>query len=377
LTGYTNDPLFPATAGAYQITLDANATMQSPVSPDAFAVKLSPSGGLEWATYLGGPGADQSNSIGLDNSGNVWVVGNNGADFPITAALFPAGGAGDFIAELGASGSTLTYSAEFPGGAVGQSLSIDPNGVLHVAGANGLISTLHVFQAPAPRILGVVNAAEGQLSGRVAPGEVVSIFGFGLGPATPVSAAPGIGAPFPTTLGGVEVQANGTAIPLLYVSGSQINAEIPAPLSADNAILSVTNGPSMLPAFRTSVDAAIGGIFVNPDGTAKAVNQDGSLNSSSNPATAGSIVSIWATGVGGNSGPPADGQIPEAADDWCRACSIDVGSVTETVTYAGAAPGLIDGVMQINFMIPTQSGVSPFPVVVQFGGGGATVYVSQ
>ena len=75
-----------------------------------------------------------------------------------------------------------------------------------------------------------------------------------------------------------------------------------------------------------------------------------------NPAKPGSIVSIWGTGFGAT--PPADGAVAAAANNYCSNCQIAFGhwpqNITETVQYAGSSPGLIDGLMQINFMIPTQ-----------------------
>jgi uncharacterized protein (TIGR03437 family) len=121
---------------------------------------------------------------------------------------------------------------------------------------------------------------------------------------------------------------NGTPIPVLYVSDSQINAEVLAPLnSMNNAVVRIVNGSATLPDFRVSVDDSIVGVFQNADGSAKAVNQDGTINSSSNPAKVGSIVSIWATGLAGNSGIPINGQLSTVANNWCSFCQITVGSV--------------------------------------------------
>jgi uncharacterized protein (TIGR03437 family) len=281
---------------------------------------------------------------------------------------------GDFLAELNPDGSSLLYSAEFPSGTAGQSVAVDQSGVVHIAGIEGLISTIVPAQPFASPIFGITNAAGGQLSGRIAPGEVISIFGSGLGPATPVTAAPVNGA-FPTSLGGVLVLVNNSPVPLLYVSASQINAEIPAPLNGmDSAVVQVRNGSSTLPEFHVAVDATIWEIFQNAAGSAVAINQDGSLNSASNPAKAGSIASIWATGFGNGAG-PISGGVATSAIDWCMFCQITVGSVTETVQYGGAAPGLIDGIMQVNFMVPAEA--SQNTVQVNFQGALATLYVSQ
>jgi uncharacterized protein (TIGR03437 family) len=348
LTGSTNDPEFPATPGAYQTKLSADAT-------NAFAVKLSPAGTELWGTYLGGPGPDAANSISLDGSGDLWLTGDNGPGFPVTSPVSVTSGYGNFLTELSADGSALLYSAEFPGG---QGVAVDQNGVLHVASEAGLVSTITPGQPSTPHILDIVNAAgDSGVSGRITPGEVISIFGFGLGPATPVTATPENGF-FSTLLAGVQVFVNGAAIPLLYVSASQINAEIPAPLSDMNSgQVQVINNLAALPDFRVWVDASDFGIFLNSDGSAAAINQDGTLNSSSNPAKAGSIVSVWATGFDTFS-LTVDGAVATVANNWCGSCNISAGGVSETVAYAGAAPGLIDGIMQINFMVPAQLGTT-------------------
>jgi len=100
------------------------------------------------------------------------------------------------------------------------------------------------------------------------------------------------------------------------------------------------------------------------------INQDGTLNKIANPAQPGTIVSIWATGFG-LAGPPVDGAVETAANNYCSNCQITLNdgskSVTETVEYAGTSPGLIDGVTQINFALPAQ---------LSYPSGGAWVYFS-
>jgi len=97
-------------------------------------------------------------------------------------------------------------------------------------------------------------------------------------------------------------------------------------------------------------------VFENA-GSMAVINQDGTLNKMANPAKLGSIVTIWATGFGAT-GPPVDGAIATGANNFCGTCELTLSnrgtSIFETVQYAGAAPGLIDGLMQINFPIPTQ-----------------------
>jgi uncharacterized protein (TIGR03437 family) len=343
ITGYTNSPDFPATPGAYLTTYDAVN------QPEAFAMKLNPAGATVWATFLGGQGAPNAAdaAISLDGSDNVWLTAMDTPD-------------SSFVAELSADGSRLPYSAKFPPTEAGQDIAVDPSGVVHFTGAIGLISTITEGQPLYPRALSIVNAGSGELSGLIAPGEIVSIYGAGLGPATSLTATPQNGS-FPTSLRGVQVLVNGAPIPLLYVSSSQINAEIPSPLNGlDNGLadVRVVNNSAVLPDFRVLVTTPVLGAFYGGSGYLAATNQDGTVNSSTNPAMAGSYVSLWATGFGSIPGVVVDGAVATAANNYCSNCQVTLitynFSVTETVQYAGPSPGLIDGLTQINVMIPSQ-----------------------
>jgi uncharacterized protein (TIGR03437 family) len=351
LIGYTISPDFPASPGAYQTTYDAGN------NPEAFAMKLNPSGTTVWATFLGSqrspytPNPATAAAISLDSSGNIWLTGTNGT----TAAQNPT-----FVAELSADGSSLPYLAQFPAAEAGQDIAADTNGVLHIGGPIGLVSTFTPAQSPAPRVVSIVNAALAQFSGTIAPGEIISLYGSGLGPATPVVASPQNGL-FPTSLGGVQVLVDGTPVPLLYVSGSQIDAEIPSPVNGlENGLadVRVVNNLVPLPDFRAGVTASdLGGFFSNGAYLA-VVNQDGTVNSVTNPAKAGTYVSFWVTGFGSVPGVVMDGAVAAAANNYCRSCQVTFStynfSVKETAQYAGSSPGLIDGLMQINAMVPAQ-----------------------
>jgi uncharacterized protein (TIGR03437 family) len=98
-------------------------------------------------------------------------------------------------------------------------------------------------------------------------------------------------------------------------------------------------------------DAGTPEIFREAGGQAAvAVNQDGTRNSASNPAAPGSIVSIWVTGAGAVFR-LAEGQIAtEPFDESC--CQVKVSGQDAAVLYGGAAPGAVNGVMQVNLRLP-------------------------
>ena len=363
IAGYTNSPDFQTTPGAYQTTLN------SPSYGEAFAIKLNPAGATIWSTLLdtaqGGSGAY---AISVDGSNNVWLTGTG----RFSSGPSSSGTTGSFVNELSADGSTLLYSLQLPQDEAGLDIAVDPGGVVHVLGNGSLVSTIATPGDPAnPRVLSILNAAGGQSTGLITPGEIISIYGVGLAPTAPGQATP-VNGIFPTLLNDVQVVVNGKAIPLLYTSASQINAEIPSPLTGtENGIAVVQLVYSWMmwdpvqpvtysvavPEFRVGVVSSDFAVFEKSGGTMAVFNQDGTVNKIANPAKPGSVVTIWAAGFG-TTGTPVDGAVATAANNYCSSCQLRLYNgamdITETVQYAGTSPGLIDGLMQINFMVPTQ-----------------------
>jgi uncharacterized protein (TIGR03437 family) len=373
IAGGTSDPAFPATAGAFQSKY--NGPAQPPPYPappsDAFAAKLNPQGtAMVWATFLGGSDADAATAIALDSTGAVYVAGTtSSSDFPLTTG--PAQG-GDFVAALNPAGSALTFSARFPGGTVSHTIAADAGGRLRMADPAGVVSSLTLTQPLPARIFSIGNAAGGSFSAAVAPFEAVSLYGTGLGSGNPSSGQAGSSGQMPFTLAGTQVLFDGVAAPLLYVSPTQVNAVAPRGLSGKSSQVQVVVGGGTSLAYPCTVVPYQPAIFVNSgasqDGpTAAAVNQDGTPNSASNPAGFGSIVTIWTTGLGypyAASPAPADGQVATVAQDY-GGVGVLVNNESAEVLYAGAAPGLVAGVVQIDFRLP--DGLSPTIQYVTIG----------
>jgi len=359
VTGSTFDAAFPATGGAWQAGRMGDT--------DAFAAKLNPQGSaVVWATYLGGKGADAARAIALDATGNVWLSGTTDSpDFPNRQGWSQGS---DFVVALNAAGSALTYSARLPDDTAAASLAVDAAGVLHFAGYSGLVSTLSPTQVLAPRIFGIASAAFGPAGGRIVAGELISVYGPHIGPATPATAVPDASGMMPKSLAGVQVSINGSPVPLLYVSGSQVNAVTPLYLSGATARVRVSFNGVETADFVAAVVASSPEVFQRADGTAAAVNQDGSINSPEHPAQAGSIVTIWATGIGATPyGVWQDGRIaPGALDFDC--CQVYAQGAAN-VLYGGTAPGIVAGVVQVNFQV-----ASGPTVYVSLSAGGMTAH---
>jgi len=298
-----------------------------------------------WATYLGGKAGDAANSVALDSSGNVWISGTTlSADFP-NAQGWSQGQ--DFLTALNPTGSALVYSGLYPNGSTSQSIAVDSAGLLHLAGPGGIVSAAAPASRPLMRAFGIANAAWGPLDGRISPGEVVSLYGPHIGPMPPAMFN-GAG-PVPKSLGGVQVFFNDIAAPVFYASDWQINAVVPFGIAGQSSarVRIVFNGTAS-PDFPAAVLPVMPQVFQNTSQAAVALNQDNTVNSSDHPAQPGSFMTIWATGVA----VPAvdDGQIPTAAQDF-GCCMVYGGDNPLRVIYGGAAPGIVAGVVQVNFQL--------------------------
>jgi uncharacterized protein (TIGR03437 family) len=109
---------------------------------------------------------------------------------------------------------------------------------------------------------------------------------------------------------------------------------------------------------------------------AAALNQDGTVNSPDNPAARGSVVSLFATGLGPFVPALFDNAWSPIAPPWTSlATPISAATVGSTLTpirmpvlWAGPAPGESPGVYQINVQIPEDALAGTPPIVI--GGNG-------
>jgi uncharacterized protein (TIGR03437 family) len=215
-----------------------------------------------------------------------------------------------------------------------------------------------------PAITGIVNAAS-FIPGPVAPGSLIAIFGTNLA-GTTLSAT---SFPLPVSLGNTSINWNGVLVPLLYVSPTQINAQVPfeVPAGALN-ISAVVNGTSS-PTASVGISGTAPGIFLLSSAHAAATNLDGSVNSSLNPVIGGSYVTVYFTGQGAFDNPYADGApAPMTPLSWTLAdTKATIGGVTTSVLFSGATPTLA-GLSQVNLLVPTGLAPGEYPVAITVGG---------
>jgi len=177
-----------------------------------------------------------------------------------------------------------------------------------------------------------------------------------------------------TTLSGTQVLFDGTPAPLLYSSAGQVSAIVPYGVDGKAGTqVQVRNGTNVsdsvaLPA--TSVGPSVFSVDFTGSGQGAILNQDGvTVNSSAHPADKGSIVVIYATGEGqtnpsGIDGKLANGPVYPAPK---LPVTVNIGGLAAEVLYAGAAPTLVAGVMQVNVRIPANAPSGDVPVDVAVG----------
>jgi uncharacterized protein (TIGR03437 family) len=341
--------------------------------------------------------------VALDGAGNAYVVGASYHQLhPVRNSLAQCGT--EFLSVYAPDG-TLLQTTYIPGAMahyLGPPVATGPNSMVFVTVSAD--STFTPSQAgPLPAVSGVLlwrlspnpNAETVPLAcagnaasfgeGPLAPGELVTLFGNGLGPEQGVQSQATFESPFPTQAANVEVTFDGTPAPLLWVQDSQINAVAPWSLTpGQDTQICVTYNGAKANCLSWPVAQAAPGVFTVDGVHAAAVNQDGTINSANNPAPPGSIVSVWATGLGPITPPQADGTLVglplpinaiEPVEAWSPAppfepCHPGVGVVScqtytqFAVTYAGPAPFLVAGASQINFQYVGSAGGGAMVVTV-------------
>ena len=207
----------------------------------------------------------------------------------------------------------------------------------------------------------------------VAPGEIVSLFGEGLGPTVLESFELGPDNRLPDYLGETLVLFDGIPAPLLATSDGQVNAVVPYDLAGQSHVemLVIYKGSVSAP-FLLPVKEASPGLFtLNASGKGQGaiLNQDLTINSFSNPARPGSIVVLYATGLGellggAENGAVVGNELPRVS----QPVKVLIGGVIAELLYAGGAPGLVNSVTQLNVRLPFSAGSGTnVPVTLMVG----------
>jgi uncharacterized protein (TIGR03437 family) len=205
-----------------------------------------------------------------------------------------------------------------------------------------------------PKMAAVVNAGS-LLSGPIAPGEIVSVFGTLYSNGT---AGVNVGADGKVNraLYANRVLFNGIPAPLTYMSSSQINAVVPYEIGGGSVTVEIDVGGTHSAQWVLPAAASAPGVFTQNgtgQGDGAILNQDSSLNSAQQPASRGSIIQIFLTGEGTTNPPGITGEVTQLdIKTPTQPVSVQIGGVDAKVVSATTAPEAIAGLFQVNAMVP-------------------------
>jgi uncharacterized protein (TIGR03437 family) len=389
LAGYTSSLDLPTTPGTMQPSAIVPPWNNS--SPAGFVAQFAQDGiSLKWASYVMsseliplGTNRDVGvTALAVGPAGDIYIGGITGPGFPVTpsAPVICFQGVTNqtngFLAHLNPNGALIdaTYLGNSTGGDVifAGGLVPLPGGTVLMAWREtpiGVVSKVQFgsggWTAPACLSNDVLNSATLSGRGGIAPGELVTLTGFGIGPDIGVIYQPDAQGNVPTQLGGVQVLFDGAPVPILYVQSRQINAIAPVgpPVNGTRQVTVTYNNQQFGPAVAQVIFGSPGifRLHVGQSAQAAAINLDGTINGPTNPAARGSVVTVWGTGYGQtNPSCPTGGlNLPRAAplSTGVSALIVSVGpgggpGLPTPVPYAGSAPTLPCGVAQINFQVP-------------------------
>ena len=238
--------------------------------------------------------------------------------------------------------------------------------------------TLYVGDAGNNRVLqflkpaAIENAASLQLSVPVAQGSIAALFGTALASDKLLFS----GAVWPTALLNRQVVVNDElAAPIYFVGPGQANFQVPtnAPVGTQRVAVRAADTGELIAGGSLLVAGSAPGLFAisqNGTGAAAAYNQDNTLNSASNPAPRGSVITLYGTGQGQTSPAVPDGSpaptsplavtvaVPTSDPKTCQnnqpSMCVQIASSFGGVQFSGLIPGYI-GLWQINVTIPSDA----------------------
>jgi len=354
-----------ATVGSFgQAVLANGAIFATYVNGDVAAWTLPDLGGVA-GTLAASP-----------DSLNFGYTSGGPAPTPQTVNIFSNADALGFT--VGSDSAWLSAAAQGVLTPAGLTIQADPTGLAPGSYTGSITATsadgstiasincrLEVSGPVLPIMTANVLSAATFLPAAPAPGGLFTMMATDLGGSINTAVTPNL----PTLLDGVSVTINGIPAPLSYVSPTQINAQVPFEVGSGPAKLElIKNGVPGQPVLISIADTAPQ-IFLTTGTHAAALNQDYSVNAPGNPATTGSVISVYWTGQGVvnnpvSTGAPATALFPNTA---VASTTATIGGQPAAVLYSGLAPGYV-GLAQANLQIPDLPS-GDYPVVLTAGSG--------
>jgi uncharacterized protein (TIGR03437 family) len=190
---------------------------------------------------------------------------------------------------------------------------------------------------------------------------------------------------FTTMNSGTQVTIGGIPAPIIYTLSGQVSVIVPFEIAGQTStIVQVSYQGESSPSFTMPVRDTEPALFTldsSGSGPGATLNSDSSVNSSSNGAKPGTTIVLFATGGGIVDPRGVDGLLAPGADQTVAQIAASVNNIPAKVIYAGNAPTLVEGVLQINVQLPENLPGGAVPIVVHAGSSyttaGVTVWISQ
>jgi uncharacterized protein (TIGR03437 family) len=225
--------------------------------------------------------------------------------------------------------------------------------------ANGNWVYFLTQQGPIATSLGVVSAASYSASAvnGISPGEMLTLFGQGLGPQGLTALQLDGAGRVATLLAGAEVLFDNTPAPIIYTSSGQVSVMAPYDLAGKSKVTITAQYQGLSsPPLEFAVVPANPGLFTldsSGKGDAAIVHVDGSPVNSGNPAAAGEFVSLYAEGYGTSTPALPDGTLVAGVlPAPVASTQLLIDGQPVDMSYCGSAPYMVNGVLQVNFGVP-------------------------
>jgi len=317
-----------------------------------------------------GPSAQMNNpmAITMDSAGYLYIADSfNGRIRKLlkdgTIVTIAGNGAIAFNGDGGPATSAALY---FPRG-----VAVDGSGNVYISDTGNSVIRQLTPTFPLISAGGVVNAASS--SAKLSPGMLASLYGSYLTTQTASGAVP-----LPYSLGGVAVTVNGLSAPILYVSPTQINFQVPWETQTGTASVIVSFAGGASNPLSVPVVAAAPGLFVSGTSAVAQNYPDYSLNASSNPIAQGGVLIAYLTGIGSVLPSITDGIATPSTTPYNSAatCAATIGGQPATVLFSGLTPNFV-GLAQVNIQVPSGvTGASQLSVTCNGqNSNSATIYV--
>ncbi|HLH44627.1 MAG TPA: hypothetical protein VKV74_16675 [Bryobacteraceae bacterium] len=355
---------------------------------DAVTGKISTVAGNGVAGFSGdgGPAGNASlnspRGLAFDSSGNLYIADYYNSRIRVISngtIQTIAGGAGPVFGYGGDGGLATNAVLNFP-----SAVAVDSSGNVYVSDTqNNAIRIL--TPAPSPPILskgGVQQAGAFGACLAAAPGSWIEIYGSSLAPdARSWGTADFTGSYAPIKLDDVTVTIGGQYAYLSYISGRQVNVQVPSTIGTGVQPLFLSTSEGTSAQYNLRVNAVEPGFYAPPslmlngkqyvaaylpDGTF--VAPPGSIpNATSRQAKPGETITLYGIGFGPVSDGIPAGYITPATDQITTPLEIAFGQTAAKISYEGLAPGSV-GLYQFNVVVPSISNSDTVPLTFNLGG---------